>query len=132
MLRRKTDQCVAAALLAGAVLAGSGCSSQYARRDRPGLGTAQGSAWERVYHTRGTRLRLDDLDLATGPEQGRNDGYLFERRAEPLTAADQWPTPLRPSLERPRRIYLPDDPDHLLFFRETRRPRGTPGYSSSR
>src|SRR5262249_10800783 len=90
--------------------------SRLAEVSRPDPANQSGGSWSLVFNTpTGTRGTG-----GAGPEEfaeySRNDGVLAARPDGPLLATAEWPERERVSLEYPRRVFLDNRPDQLLFF----------------
>ena len=85
----------------------------------------QGGAWEAVFA--GAEVsrseRLAGADQAAGPEYARRDDSLSLRPEGPVLATAQWPTPERPSLDRPIWVFIPRSPDTFVVYDQERRWR---------
>ncbi|MFM9996110.1 MAG: hypothetical protein ACKVU4_09950 [Phycisphaerales bacterium] len=94
-----------------------GCSGPVARRPVGARAGNQGSAWEVVLD--GARLARVESE----PETGRLNERLNHRADAPVTALDSWPERARPSVDRPRRVYMTGSFREYLYFRPGRGPR---------
>jgi hypothetical protein len=118
-----------AAILTAAGAVG-GCASDIPRRAAPAAAGdpaqvegragveagAQGGAWEAVFLPAATTANLERTSRSAAPELARLDDELPVGRGHALLATAQWPEPLRPTLERTRRISFPRDASTQLFF----------------
>lgn len=112
---RRIARVLALACAGGMLAALAACQARVHERPRqPRLGE-QGAAWESVFATPFVQQRLGD-DQSQYPEHARADAALAHRPPQPILATREWPEPQRPSLTRPRRVYLQTRPETLLFF----------------
>jgi hypothetical protein len=83
-----------------------------AHRGRP---QGAGGSWSLVF----SDPMVNDhgnLDSRDSAEYGRNDYAMAARQDGPLLATAEWPERERASLAYPRRVFLNNQPDQLLFF----------------
>lgn len=91
----------------------AGCAAPVAHRPAGPVAGRQGSAWEVVFD--GPRIARDGAE----PEIARRNDRLTPRPDLALSAADEWPEPPRPTLERPRRFFTGSSArEHVFFLRE--------------
>lgn len=94
----------------------AGCSSRVAYRDHGPEGGNQGNAWEVVLSG---PLGASVADPRGAPEYNRLAARM-NRQDDPVYPLDAWPRPIRPTLERPRRITIPTHPDSVQFYLNSR------------
>lgn len=91
-----------------AMLIAGGCASRVDRR--VGAPAGGGVDWGVVFPAGASLVEPE------GDEVSRRNLALNERREMPITAADEWPAPLRPSMEREVRVRIPSNERSFLFF----------------
>lgn len=93
-----------------------GCASSVPRRVEAVRVPMGGASWDLVMAS----PAVQDEQLAGGWEQDRNNDRLAIASNNASLASDEWPEDARPSLDNARRLYLPQNPNTILYYSNDR------------
>lgn len=113
----------ARALLAASIIIASGsalvgCQSQVPQRWDGAPIASNGGGSELVFHSPGVAGTV-----IAGAEQYRRDNNVGIRSAPTRFDQDSWPAARRPTLDRNRRLNVPDRAGTVIYFREEQQVR---------
>lgn len=118
---------VAGVAVLGLALMLTGCASNVARVAGGGagentgyraqvVGMGGGGGSVQLFLPPGSERAMAEVEAESLPEYGRVDGRLTVSIDGPQLATQQWPAPARPSLERPRYIFVGQSPGTVVFY----------------
>jgi hypothetical protein len=109
----KTRRICAPVAIVGVLVGALGCATDESAT-APAQRPSYDGRWEAVTLPDRTAAELGDASGAWW--EYRRDSVAGVREDGPILAVNQWPEPERPSLNNPRYIYVPKQPETMLRF----------------